>query len=49
MRESNFAFPAQNKACVCITSQLYDRRGTFLLFPSEFQLILLLFLLVLQH
>lgn len=27
MRESNFAFPAQNKACVCITSQLYDRRG----------------------
>lgn len=30
MRESNFAFPAQNKACVCITSQLYDRRGEFL-------------------
>ena len=29
MRESNFAFPAQNKACVCITSQLYDRRGAF--------------------
>lgn len=29
MRESNFAFPAQNKACVCISSQLYDRRGTF--------------------
>jgi hypothetical protein len=27
MRESNFAFPTQNKACVCITSQLYDRRG----------------------
>ncbi|KAJ3932410.1 MAG: hypothetical protein NXY57DRAFT_1048454 [Lentinula lateritia] len=27
MRESNFAFPAQNKACVCITSQLYDRRA----------------------
>lgn len=27
MRESNFAFPAQNRACVCITSQLYDRRG----------------------
>lgn len=27
MRESNYAFPAQNKACVCITSQLYDRRG----------------------
>ena len=30
MRESNFAFPAQNRACVCITSQLYDRRGAFL-------------------
>jgi hypothetical protein len=29
MRESNFAFPAQNRACVCITSQLYDRRGAF--------------------
>jgi hypothetical protein len=27
MRESNFAFPAQNKACVCISSQLYDRRA----------------------
>lgn len=27
MRESNFAFPPQNRACVCITSQLYDRRG----------------------
>lgn len=27
MRESNFAFPAQNRACVCISSQLYDRRG----------------------
>ncbi|KAG6826266.1 hypothetical protein H0H92_000517 [Tricholoma furcatifolium] len=27
MRESNFAFPTQNKACVCITSQLYDRRA----------------------
>ncbi|KAJ7278397.1 hypothetical protein C8J57DRAFT_1059903 [Mycena rebaudengoi] len=27
MRESNFTFPAQNKACVCITSQLYDRRA----------------------
>ncbi|KAI0077782.1 hypothetical protein K474DRAFT_1620463 [Panus rudis PR-1116 ss-1] len=27
MRESNFAFPAQNRACVCITSQLYDRRA----------------------
>ena len=31
MREANFAFPAQNRACVCISSQLYDRRG--LLFP----------------
>ncbi|KAK2467229.1 hypothetical protein APHAL10511_000778 [Amanita phalloides] len=27
MRESNFTFPAQNKACVCINSQLYDRRA----------------------
>lgn len=27
MRESNHAFPAQNRACVCITSQCYDRRG----------------------
>ena len=27
MRESNFAFPAQNRAAVCISSQLYDRRG----------------------
>ncbi|KAJ6619161.1 hypothetical protein B0H10DRAFT_2370318 [Mycena sp. CBHHK59/15] len=27
MRESNLAFPAQNKACVCTTSQLYDRRA----------------------
>ncbi|KIL65793.1 hypothetical protein M378DRAFT_76549 [Amanita muscaria Koide BX008] len=27
MRESNFAFPAQNKACVCINTQLYDRRA----------------------
>lgn len=31
MRESNFAFPAQNRACVCISSQLYDRRGTYIL------------------
>lgn len=29
MREANFAFPAQNRACVCISSQLYDRRGLF--------------------
>ncbi|KAI0691831.1 hypothetical protein C8T65DRAFT_587083 [Cerioporus squamosus] len=27
MRESNFAFPAQNRASVCISSQLYDRRA----------------------
>ncbi|KAG8212838.1 hypothetical protein J3R82DRAFT_11139 [Butyriboletus roseoflavus] len=27
MREANFAFPAQNRACVCISSQLYDRRA----------------------
>lgn len=30
MRESNFAFPAQNRAAVCISSQLYDRRGAHL-------------------
>jgi hypothetical protein len=28
MRETNFCFPAQNRASVCISSQLYDRRGT---------------------
>lgn len=33
MRESNFAFPAQNKACVCISSQLYDRRALDTLTP----------------
>ncbi|CAJ0907014.1 12321_t:CDS:2 [Entrophospora sp. SA101] len=27
MRESNFAFPSQNRASVCITSALYDRRA----------------------
>ncbi|KAH8104443.1 hypothetical protein DFH11DRAFT_1647679, partial [Phellopilus nigrolimitatus] len=27
MRESYFAFPAQNRACVCITFQLYDRKA----------------------
>lgn len=27
MRESNFNFPAQNRACVCISQALYDRRG----------------------
>ncbi|KAH6901333.1 hypothetical protein BKA70DRAFT_1374849 [Coprinopsis sp. MPI-PUGE-AT-0042] len=27
MRESNHCFPNQNKACVCINSQLYDRRA----------------------
>ncbi|KAI9507871.1 hypothetical protein F5148DRAFT_1201335 [Russula earlei] len=27
MRESNFTFPAQNRAAVCISSQLYDRRA----------------------
>ncbi|KAJ6602129.1 hypothetical protein B0H10DRAFT_672776 [Mycena sp. CBHHK59/15] len=27
MRESDLTFPAQIKACVCITSQLYDRRA----------------------
>jgi hypothetical protein len=27
MREPNFSFPAQNKAAVCITSALYDRRA----------------------
>ena len=29
MRESNFSFPEQNKACFCISSQVYGRRGTF--------------------
>ncbi|GAA5928451.1 hypothetical protein JCM1841_005677 [Sporobolomyces salmonicolor] len=27
MRESNFQFPTHNRACVCITSTLYDRRA----------------------
>ncbi|KAK4046146.1 hypothetical protein OIV83_006317 [Microbotryomycetes sp. JL201] len=27
MRESNVSFPAQNRACVCISSALYDRRA----------------------
>ncbi|KAG2171672.1 hypothetical protein INT43_008052 [Umbelopsis isabellina] len=27
MREPNFSFPSQNKAAVCITSALYDRRA----------------------
>ncbi|RIB06752.1 hypothetical protein C2G38_2147906 [Gigaspora rosea] len=27
MRESNFSFPSQNRASVCITSALYDRRA----------------------
>ncbi|KAJ2076348.1 hypothetical protein GGI16_008402, partial [Coemansia sp. S142-1] len=27
MRESNFHFPSVNKACVSITSALYDRRA----------------------
>ncbi|GAA5902211.1 MYND-type zinc finger protein MUB1 [Sporobolomyces salmoneus] len=27
MRESNFNFTAHNRACVCITSSLYDRRA----------------------
>ncbi|RUS16068.1 hypothetical protein BC937DRAFT_91637 [Endogone sp. FLAS-F59071] len=27
MREPNFSFPAQNRASVCITSALYDRRA----------------------
>jgi hypothetical protein len=40
MRESNFAFPAQNRACVCISSQLYDRRGNhYFLLPYFFFLI----------
>ena len=36
MRESNFAFPAQNKACVCITSQLYYWRGMSFFLSSQF-------------
>jgi len=27
MRESNFSFPSQNRAAICITSALYDRRA----------------------
>ncbi|KAJ3511557.1 hypothetical protein NMY22_g15611 [Coprinellus aureogranulatus] len=27
MRESNHCFPSQNKACVCINTQMYDRRA----------------------
>ncbi|GAA6006646.1 hypothetical protein JCM11491_003130 [Sporobolomyces phaffii] len=27
MRDSNFNFPAHNRACVCISSSLYDRRA----------------------
>lgn len=27
MRESNFSNPAQNKACICISAAVYDRRG----------------------
>ncbi|KAM0789881.1 hypothetical protein ACM66B_006725 [Microbotryomycetes sp. NB124-2] len=27
MRESNVSFPSQNRACVCISSALYDRRA----------------------
>lgn len=27
MRDSNYSFPAQNRVCVSITAQLYDRRG----------------------
>ncbi|KAF6746909.1 hypothetical protein DFP72DRAFT_759905, partial [Ephemerocybe angulata] len=27
MRESNHCFPGQNKACVCINTQMYDRRA----------------------
>lgn len=29
MRESNFNFATQNRACVCVSSALYDRRGEF--------------------
>lgn len=38
MRESNFSQPNQNRACVCISSALYDRRGKFkflLIFISD--------------
>ncbi|GAA5882963.1 hypothetical protein JCM16303_006763 [Sporobolomyces ruberrimus] len=27
MRESNFGFPSHNRACVCISASLYDRRA----------------------
>lgn len=39
MRESSFAFPGQNRACVCISSQLYDRRGLFSVSPDFLKLI----------
>ncbi|KAG2087641.1 hypothetical protein BD769DRAFT_1632415 [Suillus cothurnatus] len=34
MRESNHAFPAQNRACVCITSQCLDTSSPLPLFTS---------------
>ena len=36
MRESNFAFPTQNRASVCISLQLYNRRGAPFFSPFVF-------------
>jgi hypothetical protein len=35
MRDSNYSFPAQNRVCVSITAQLYDRRGKHALVAHE--------------
>lgn len=35
MRESNFNFPSQNRASVCISSAIYDRRGKISLILSR--------------
>lgn len=37
MRESNFAFPEENRACVAVSSTLYDRRGSSFLVRRFFQ------------
>lgn len=37
MRESNHTFPQQNRACVCITSALYDRRGECRVVASSYR------------
>lgn len=37
MRESTFSFAHSNKACICISSALYDRRGKRHQFPWAFE------------